>query len=505
MTEERIDTHPADELTPLLAALCNGTLGEAGSARLEALIAESEAARQEYLLYLAVHARLQRRLRGRRPAGEEVELQVAPAEDSVGIWNRLRDTASDYVSLSLLISTIFMAILLLSLGLIVPAPPQSPRNSGPDLDFVAEITETFEAVWAKSSDGNLSSRSLFTGDQLVLRSGLAEVTYATGARVLIQGPATYDILGRNSGHLHAGQLGARVESEQAKGFIVQTPTVVVEDLGTEFLVRVRGDLTTELHVVEGKVNVQNLADPRGTPQALTAGQAVAVGQSISTIPLDEQAVVRDIKRYVALQPRAWHARFSGADEQEGLDLNGEFVHAINFGGEAITIGDAMFASHMSKGGFSVLPVQVNTEFGVRPKLGDTPADQALESVMHSIAWQYSPESIAIDLPVTAGERYKLQLMFSEPLGRKHRHFDIAIDGIVVVDEYDPTSITRELRDTSPPRTMGAAYVSQFVAESDVVRVELNPGQDGPGDPNPYIQALTLEQIGIHAAEFHDNH
>jgi hypothetical protein len=49
------------------------------------------------------------------------------------------------------------------------------------------------------------------GDRLALRSGLLEITYDTGARVILQGPVTYEIESRASGFLSLGKLTAKLE------------------------------------------------------------------------------------------------------------------------------------------------------------------------------------------------------------------------------------------------------------------------------------------------------
>ena len=82
-----------------------------------------------------------------------------------------------------------------------------------------------------------------------------EITYDTGAKVILQGPVTYEVESAAGGYLSLGKLTARVEKKAEGGspipnpqslipnplFAVRTPTATVTDLGTEFGVEVQRD------------------------------------------------------------------------------------------------------------------------------------------------------------------------------------------------------------------------------------------------------------------------
>jgi hypothetical protein len=173
------------------------------------------------------------------------------------------------------------------------------------------------------------------GDKLVLRSGLMEITYDTGAKVVLQGPVTYEVDARNGGFLSVGKLTARLEKGEggrgkAEGvaggqwpvasgnqqpsiinqqssnpqspipnpsspfplppsaFVVRTPTATVTDLGTEFGVEVAKDGTCEVHVLKGLVQAQflgagqrrtqtvQLVEGEGRRYRYDAGQVTAI-------------------------------------------------------------------------------------------------------------------------------------------------------------------------------------------------------------------------------------
>ena len=116
------------------------------------------------------------------------------------------------------------------------------------------------------------------GRQFKLESGLMEITYDTGARVILQGPVTYEVESAAGGFLSVGKLTAKLENKAKDSnpqspipnpslstnhyplFTIKTPTATVTDLGTEFGVEVGKSGATAAHVFRGTVEVQPAAD-----------------------------------------------------------------------------------------------------------------------------------------------------------------------------------------------------------------------------------------------------
>jgi hypothetical protein len=160
------------------------------------------------------------------------------------------------------------------------------------------------------------------GDRLALRSGLLEITYDTGARVILQGPVTYEVESSTGGYLSLGKLTAKLErksevrgqkSESANQksqitnrkssdlFAVRTPTAIVTDLGTEFGVEVNPSGETTSRVFRGCVQVQLTSRDgilEGTSRVLHENESVRVSMDrqenpafVSVVP-DAGAFVR---------------------------------------------------------------------------------------------------------------------------------------------------------------------------------------------------------------------
>ncbi|MFP6877399.1 MAG: LamG-like jellyroll fold domain-containing protein [Roseibacillus sp.] len=160
-----------------------------------------------------------------------------------------------------------------------PPPSVLPALPAP----VAVLSELAGADW----DG---SRMLHKGEalepgELVLRSGMIGLTFFSGARVTVAGPARLSILSESSMQLDAGNL--RVECpEVAHGFTVFTPSGQVIDLGTAFGLSVGANGTAEVQVMEGLVAMRGDAEKTDTE---LREQGVAVIDENGRVTLLEKA------------------------------------------------------------------------------------------------------------------------------------------------------------------------------------------------------------------------
>ena len=144
-----------------------------------------------------------------------------------------------------------------------------------------------DAEW-KSSDSFEPGESLFAKTHLKLTAGLAEITFDSGARVILEGPADLELVSTDSAHLHSGRLVGRVPPE-ASGFAVKTPSTTVVDIGTEFGLQVAQSGTAEVIVFEGEVDVERPSneDPEGA--AIRRGpKAVHIRQYRRPLPWKPQ-------------------------------------------------------------------------------------------------------------------------------------------------------------------------------------------------------------------------
>jgi len=179
-------------------------------------------------------------------------------------------------------------------------------------EIVGRITGMVDVKWADVNTSTERNNNVPLGRKYALSSGLMEITYDTGARVILQGPCTYQVDSRAGGYLSIGKLTARLEkkgsakvaSEERSGvrdqgsgkvasgqwsvasetnpksqitksqisnpqslipnplsspasvFAVRTPTATVTDLGTEFGVEVDSQGITTSYVFQGSIQMQ---------------------------------------------------------------------------------------------------------------------------------------------------------------------------------------------------------------------------------------------------------
>ncbi len=98
---------------------------------------------------------------------------------------------------------------------------------------------------------------------LAIGDGKVELEFLKGAQVVLVGPAELHILSSEAATLIAGRAAARVP-ETARGFVLNAPDTAIADLGTEFAVSVDDQGQSEVHVVEGEVEVSLLGDDGNT-------------------------------------------------------------------------------------------------------------------------------------------------------------------------------------------------------------------------------------------------
>jgi len=174
--------------------------------------------------------------------------------------------------------------------------------------FVARITGISGCRWAEGSSRTAYFERVAIGRQFKLNAGLLEITYDSGAKVILQGPVDYEVSGDNRGRLTAGRVTGLVTTERARGFLIDTPTAHVLDLGTEFGVEVNPQGVTTSQVYRGSVRLQAVEQERAMETAcvLEENQAARVETgsdlrpAIQPAEADPTAFVRSVPAGVSI-------------------------------------------------------------------------------------------------------------------------------------------------------------------------------------------------------------
>jgi hypothetical protein len=342
----------ADHLEELVGAVCSKGASQDDFAELNALLLSDEAARRFYLRYCQMHVAMRLELRAERAAqkicqriGSEPPIQDVGECDIVSSRAERGDRSSPPPMFDLSsapsqgVVTYFagwpvaylVATVIFGLGLAIGAfvhvshptdvvrqfnlPSPSGRGAGGEggrgslpSSIVARITGMVDCTWSDPETEALVGAYVPLGRKYALASGLMEITYDTGAKVILQGPVTYEVESPAGGYLAVGKLTARLDSHSEVSnlksqisdpeprtltpdpslstlhsplFTIKTPTAVVTDLGTEFGVEVDQSGATKSHVFRGRVEVR-VAGGKEAEHAVQLGEnesaQVNVGQ-----------------------------------------------------------------------------------------------------------------------------------------------------------------------------------------------------------------------------------
>ncbi|MBE7500496.1 MAG: FecR domain-containing protein [Verrucomicrobiales bacterium] len=263
---------PSPEFDAALAAVCHGAATEEEMRALNVLLRHDTSARDEYLMRVELHSRLASEpgvfdLPEARPRFTRAPI-CAPLPDA----RRRRQFQYGAVVLA-------ASVTLLAGGWWGLRAWRQGERPGATRAAVAMLTRVVEARWVQGQEPPRVGSALSPGS-LRLESGLAQVVFYSGARVVMEGPAELRLVSPGEAICPTGRLLAEVP-RPARGFRLNTDQLSVVDLGTAFGV----DATpgrTEVHVFSGKVE---LHPGTASKQPLGEGKAVVVQDTAPPRPM----------------------------------------------------------------------------------------------------------------------------------------------------------------------------------------------------------------------------
>ena len=99
----------------------------------------------------------------------------------------------------------------------------------PQLKSVAKLTSAADCLWAEGNAVAKEGAGLLPGQAVKLAAGLAQITFTSGAKVILQGPANLEIESSKAATLHHGRMTADVPDDLA-GFRIRTSTAEILSL-----------------------------------------------------------------------------------------------------------------------------------------------------------------------------------------------------------------------------------------------------------------------------------
>ncbi len=208
-------------------------------------------------------------------------------------------------------------------GTLAAAPPGAAK------DF-ATLLDTRDCHWKGA--GAMKPDQRLSSGILELESGVAIIEFDGGARLALQGPAAFEPLGPKAARLHRGNATVRCD-DGLYSFSLLTPTSTIMDLGTEFGVSVEADGASEVHVLEGEIEI---AEPVGMEHPgtifLAAGQTVLLTPDGNSRQLEASTKtwMRDYKTPADREILATPPRVLARDVFPA-DLNGEKRFSLGTG------------------------------------------------------------------------------------------------------------------------------------------------------------------------------
>jgi len=247
-----LDDTLRQELSDLIVAYTSGVAGEDQFARLEKILGASEEAVNFYIEMLDVHANLYWYRPHRdedlasplddirsNSSGEDdseigditvevapppLPLTLPPANVLSSVFHGTIAFFSQELPFALLIATAVTGLGLLIGSMVYVSRPEQiagkPTPSGhpslrstdnSSLAVVAKITGLADCRWSAKCRVPAGYDNILIGRQFKLDSGLVEITYNSGAKVILQGPCSYEVNSRDGGFLQIGKLTARLE------------------------------------------------------------------------------------------------------------------------------------------------------------------------------------------------------------------------------------------------------------------------------------------------------
>ncbi|MEM9282580.1 MAG: hypothetical protein AAGA96_12195 [Verrucomicrobiota bacterium] len=253
-------------LLELAGQLCDETLSKDGFAELDGMLQHDAEARALYRSFTGMHRQL-----------EDGALLSESQEPAPVIPFRKKPVVGWLVAAAAAV----VALLALMPSISEPSPEPIPT---------AVLTRAIDVEWEHHRRFQATVGEAITERYLRLTTGIAQVQFASGALVTIEGPAKLRIDDPMKCFSHHGKLTAYCP-ESAHGFEIRFPGGKVIDLGTEFALNTEEGKKTDVHVLDGEVIVARTdeKDQVVVEKNLTGHSAASVGKDdgIQTIAYDD--------------------------------------------------------------------------------------------------------------------------------------------------------------------------------------------------------------------------
>ena len=320
---------PSREFDEAVAAVCHGLASDEQMQGLNELLRSDSVARDQYILRLELHSRLASEP-GLFVSAEQEACEASLTGRGITLPRNVPYIDSPRRDRKRKLSWVVAlaaCVALLAAGWWGSRLSQPSERKGTTSKAVAMLNRAVDVQWDQRGDPPRLGVPLEPG-WLRLKSGLAQIVFYSGARMVIEGPTDLKLISPNEVACQSGRLIAEVPP-QAIGFRVSTPQMNVTDLGTSFGLEVK-ERRTELHVFKGSVEFQpatstakqNLKEGAGSV-AESSGPARLISANpkafASLFDLQLKSSTAEVLRH-----EQWRAASSRLDEDPSLLVHFDF-------------------------------------------------------------------------------------------------------------------------------------------------------------------------------------
>ncbi|NWK54513.1 FecR domain-containing protein [Verrucomicrobiaceae bacterium N1E253] len=272
---------PTAEFTTLVDKCLSQTISRVEMARLEEFLEDNEHLR--YYLELV-------EVEGNLPYSLDAGVILQPTANTFS-WRKLIRPLSIAAA----------AVIVFSAGFYIGSPPQDSSaeasaggNKTRPASKAAAITSLVGVTWENAAPESIKLTN--DSEALAFTSGLVEISFGSGVRSLVEGPAVIKVTGENSAILERGRMVSEVP-KGAEGFTIDYPDGKVVDLGTEFAIHVpQNQHGAEVGVFRGEVEIYDRE--QNTPLKILENHAVVqVAGSrnpFASIPFHRDQYIREL-------------------------------------------------------------------------------------------------------------------------------------------------------------------------------------------------------------------
>ena len=282
-----------NELEELLSKLFDGIANNEDTKRIEELLSGDPEACEFYIDYSELCAQMEFELSAKTPLDIDEQSISAQISKSTALFYEGQTTKQiltpSWRPMPLLAVAAVIILFIGTLSLIINkrllmGPQSVEAKSSSQLvenvthEGVAVLMESVSASFVDNGVQPSSTNGILYPGEILLESGIVAIEFYSGARVILEGPAIFELTSENSAILREGRIRALVPP-QACGFSVSTRQIEVVDLGTEFGMNIEEDgHLTEVHCFNGLVDVyeNNLSQKGEVLRSLETGEAIRI-------------------------------------------------------------------------------------------------------------------------------------------------------------------------------------------------------------------------------------